>query len=54
MNQHSSVEHAPQYADDEIDLRQLFATLWGGKWLIMAFTVVFTTGGIAFALSKPD
>lgn len=54
MNQHTNVEHAPQYADDEIDLRQLFATLWAGKWLIIAFTVVFAAGGVAFALSKPD
>lgn len=54
MNQQTSVEHAPQYADDEIDLRELFATLWAGKWLIVAFTVVFAAGGVAFALSKPD
>lgn len=28
MNQAPNVEQIPQYADDEIDLRQLFATLW--------------------------
>jgi uncharacterized protein involved in exopolysaccharide biosynthesis len=54
MNQKVNVEPAPQYADDEIDLRQLFATLWAGKWLILAVTVVFAAGGVAFALSKPD
>lgn len=54
MNQKVNVEPAPQYADDEIDLRQLFTTLWAGKWLVIAFTVVFAAGGVAFALSKPD
>jgi len=54
MNQQTSVEGAPQYADDEIDLRQLFTTLWAGKWLIIALAVVFAAGGVAFALSKPD
>ena len=28
------------YPDDEIDLRELFATLWRGKWIIIAFTIV--------------
>ena len=40
--------------DDEIDLRQLFVTLWAGKWLILAMTIVFTAGGVAYALSKPN
>tara|TARA_R110000823_G_scaffold34574_3_gene96235 strand:+ start:996 stop:1946 length:951 start_codon:yes stop_codon:yes gene_type:complete len=54
MNQLTNVGHASHYADDEIDLRQLFSTLWAGKWLIIALTAVFTVGGVAFALSKPD
>jgi uncharacterized protein involved in exopolysaccharide biosynthesis len=54
MNQYAHIEQPAQYADDEIDLRQLFATLWAGKWLIIAFTIVFAAGGVAFALSKPD
>lgn len=40
--------------DDEIDLRQLFATLWTGKWLILAMTILFAAGGVAYALSKPN
>lgn len=42
------------YPDDEIDLRELFATLWAGKWLIVAITILFAAGGVAYALSKPD
>ena len=42
------------YPDDEIDLRELFATLWAGKWLIIAITFVFAVAGVAYALSKPD
>jgi len=42
------------YPDDEIDLRELFATLWRGKWIIILFTIVFAAGGVFFALSKPD
>ena len=44
----------PYYPDDEIDLRELFATLWRGKWIISLFTVVFAMGGVAYALSKPN
>ncbi|WP_166264400.1 Wzz/FepE/Etk N-terminal domain-containing protein [Marinobacter caseinilyticus] len=46
--------HAQHDADDEIDLRELFAILWAGKWLIIAVTSLFAMGGIAYALSKPD
>lgn len=42
------------YPDDEIDLRELFATLWRGKWLIIACTIIFAVAGVAYALSKPN
>tara|TARA_Y100001933_G_scaffold99497_1_gene99910 strand:- start:24467 stop:25417 length:951 start_codon:yes stop_codon:yes gene_type:complete len=42
------------YPDDEIDLRELFLTLWRGKWLIIATTIVFAVAGLAYALYKPD
>ena len=45
---------AQQDYDDEIDLRQLLGTLWVGKWLILAMTILFGAGGVAYALSKPD
>lgn len=43
-----------QYQDDEIDLRELFATLWAGKWIIILVTILFAAGGVAYALYKPD
>ena len=42
------------YPDDEIDLRELFATLWAGKWLIILVTIIFAAGGVAYGLYKPD
>jgi len=50
----SQVPENPYYPDDEIDLRELFATLWRGKWIILLFTIVFAAGGVAYALSKPN
>lgn len=45
----------PQYyPDDEIDLRELFTTLWRRKWLIMAITFIFAAGGVGYALYKPN
>ncbi|MDM8179073.1 Wzz/FepE/Etk N-terminal domain-containing protein [Marinobacter salarius] len=40
--------------DDEIDLRELFVTLWQSKWIIILVTVFFALGGVAYALYKPD
>ncbi|PHQ14451.1 polysaccharide biosynthesis tyrosine autokinase [Marinobacter profundi] len=42
---------APQ--DDEIDLLALIGTLWDGKWLIAAVTVVLTAIGVFYALIQP-
>ena len=56
----SNSNNAPQptaqayMPDDEIDLRELFATFWAGKWLILAITILFAAGGVAYAISKPD
>lgn len=43
---------AVQY--DEIDLRELFAVIWQGKWLIIAITAVFAIGSVALALYLPN
>lgn len=40
--------------EDEIDLRELFATLWRGKWIIILFTIAFAVAGVFYALSKPN
>lgn len=42
---------APQ--DDEIDLLALLGTLWDGKWVIAAVTVLFTALGVFYALIQP-
>ena len=44
---------ANQY-DDEIDLRELFGVLWGGKIMIIAITAVFAVGSVFYALSIPN
>lgn len=40
--------------DDEIDLRELFAAIWQGKWIIIAVTFVFAVGSVFYALSLPN
>ncbi|WP_428397785.1 Wzz/FepE/Etk N-terminal domain-containing protein [Marinobacter salarius] len=57
MTQHEApVRPAEQFyhPDDEIDLRELIATVWAGKWLILAITILFAVGGVTYALYKPD
>lgn len=54
MNQLVEFTQTNPYPDDEIDLRELIATLWAGKWLIMGITVLFALAGIFYALSKPN
>ncbi|MGL4959466.1 MAG: Wzz/FepE/Etk N-terminal domain-containing protein, partial [Plesiomonas sp.] len=43
-NTYQSDVRFPQVHDDEIDLRELFAVIWQGKWLIIAITAVFAIG----------
>src|SRR5690554_6324216 len=50
----NQVSEQPYCPDDEIDLRELFATLWRGKWIILLFTIVFAAAGVFYALSKPN
>ncbi|MCZ4285712.1 Wzz/FepE/Etk N-terminal domain-containing protein [Marinobacter salarius] len=57
MSRYEPVPKSPEakhYPDDEIDLRELFATLWAGKWIIILTTLIFAAGGVAYALYKPD
>lgn len=51
MNQ---TQDSQYYPDDEIDLREIVATLWQGKWIIVLFTIVFAAAGVFYALSKPN
>lgn len=38
------------YADDEINLRELIAALWEGKWLIALITTLASAAAVAYAL----
>ncbi len=40
--------------DDEIDLREVWNTLWSGKWIIIATTFAFAVASVAYALSLPN
>lgn len=51
---HEPTKELGRYPDDEIDLRELFLTLWRGKWIILATTVAFAAAGVFYALSKPN
>ena len=41
-----------QRQSDEIDLFELFATLWGGKWIISTFLLVAVLLGSGFLFVK--
>jgi uncharacterized protein involved in exopolysaccharide biosynthesis len=51
---HEPIKESVHYPDDEIDLRELFLTLWRGKWIILASTFIFAAAGVFYALSKPN
>lgn len=42
------------YSDDEIDLRELVATIWAGKLTIIAVTIVAAALSVAIALASPN
>lgn len=48
-----SMPTGPQY-DDEIDLFELFQTIWDGKWSIIVLTVVAAMGSIVVSLQLPN
>ena len=40
--------------EDEIDLKELFATIWANKFTIMAISLLITSFAILYALYKPN
>ncbi|EOX1766271.1 LPS O-antigen chain length determinant protein WzzB [Vibrio cholerae] len=56
----TSPVQSPQYphytypANDEIDLKELFAALWQGKWLIIMTTLLFSVAAIGYALTSQE
>ncbi len=53
MNETQSTASPSRY-DDEIDLRDVFQTLWQGKWLIGAVSFVAILVGLVIALMQPN
>jgi len=41
-----------QIRNDETDLFELFATLWGGKWIISTFSLIVVLLGSCFLFVK--
>ncbi|MEF3021839.1 Wzz/FepE/Etk N-terminal domain-containing protein [Vibrio mimicus] len=46
--------HYAYPANDEIDLKELFAALWQGKWLIIMTTLLFSVAAIGYALTAQE
>ncbi|WP_105199398.1 Wzz/FepE/Etk N-terminal domain-containing protein [Pseudoalteromonas sp. T1lg10] len=42
------------FADDEIDLKELFLALWQGKWIIIGTTIIAAVISVVYALSLPN
>ena len=54
-NNQESQHQAPHqqhlgYADDEIDLRELFGILWAEKWLIVSITAIAAVLSVIYSL----
>ncbi|MCP3429109.1 Wzz/FepE/Etk N-terminal domain-containing protein [Opacimonas viscosa] len=61
MNTQTPTNQAPKpapehnhYADDEIDLKELFTALWAGKKIIIGTTFIASVLAVVFALSMPN
>lgn len=54
IKKYNDSQFAQTTNDDEIDLRELFAVIWQGKWLIIAITAVFAIGAVIFAIMQPN
>ncbi|EJF07266.1 uncharacterized protein involved in exopolysaccharide biosynthesis [Thiovulum sp. ES] len=49
------MEHRPrELEEDEIDLRELFSTIWNNKWKIMIFSFLVTSLTLFFMLRTPN
>jgi LPS O-antigen subunit length determinant protein (WzzB/FepE family) len=53
MNSNNELSTAPQQYNDEIDLVELFTTVWQGKWQILSFVFVAVLGVLGFNFTQP-
>jgi len=44
----------PYMEEDEIDLRELFSTIWGNKFKIIFLSILITSFALIYALTKPN
>mgnify|MGYP003646348078 CR=1 FL=1 len=54
LNQQPAPQMDTNYADDEIDLRELFGILWAEKWLIIGVTTFFAIASVIYALMQTN
>lgn len=52
--QYPQYPHYAYPANDEIDLKELFAALWQGKWLIIMTTLFCSVIAIGYALTAQE
>jgi len=51
---YSSQVPASYHQNDEIDLRELFLTLWQGKWIVLASTFLLAIVATVYAVKQPS
>ncbi|MEM0514225.1 Wzz/FepE/Etk N-terminal domain-containing protein [Pseudoalteromonas sp. YIC-827] len=54
MNNQNIQMQQTTFADDEIDLKELFLALWQGKWIIIGTTIIAAVISVVYALSLPN
>jgi uncharacterized protein involved in exopolysaccharide biosynthesis len=52
--QDENLKTANNFAEDEVDLKELFAALWQGKWVILSFVLTATVVAVFYAVSLPN
>ncbi len=50
----SRMKVRPDYSDEEIDIRDVIATIWDGKWIVFLAIFIFATAGIGYSLWSPE
>lgn len=40
--------------EDDIDLKELFSVIWGGKWITLTITLIFAMSAVYYSLNLPN
>lgn len=54
MGEYSHKVPVSYQKNDEIDLRELFFTLWQGKWIVLALTLLVSVVAAFYAVKQPN